>query len=343
MYRFVNVRHVLTTGAALMALSSVGLVAASSSLPSAAVGTPTVTRLAGADRYATAVAVSVSQFKPGGVGTLVVASGEDAHFPDALAGGPTASAYQGPILLVQQATIPAVTAAEIARLTPYQIVVLGGPDAVSDSVVTQLNAMAYKGAYRLAGADRYATAAAVSAGTFDTPPYAHVYVATGETFPDALTGADVAGIVDGPVLLVQHDTIPAATVTELTRLKAANITIFGGTGAVSADVSTQLGSYATTGVTRQSGADRYATAAAISAAQFTAGASTVYVSTGLADADALAAGPVAAIQGFPMLLVPGTCVPPSVQAEITRLKVTTIIILGGSAAVSPAVESLTPC
>ena len=77
---------------------------------------------------------------------------------------------------------------------------------------------------RVAGADRYGTSAAVSAGAF--PPGVPVaYIATGATFPDALSGAAAAGALGGPVLLTAPDAIPSAVHTELKRLKPAKIVI----------------------------------------------------------------------------------------------------------------------
>jgi hypothetical protein len=97
-----------------------------------------------------------------------------------------------------------------------------------------------------------------------------VYVATGLNFPDALGGGPVAAVHDGPILLVRQDSIPASTAAELSRLNPDKIVILGGTGVVSAGVATTLASYTTGAVERLSGADRYETAAAISAANFPA-------------------------------------------------------------------------
>ena len=90
---------------------------------------------------------------------------------------------------------------------------------------------------RLGGSDRYATAALVSEATF--PAGAPVaYIATGATFPDALSGAVAAARAGGPVLLVSPIALPAATAAELTRLRPSRIVILGGSGAVSASVAT---------------------------------------------------------------------------------------------------------
>ena len=95
---------------------------------------------------------------------------------------------------------------------------------------------------RLGGDDRYATAAAISAASFK-PGVPVAYVATGANFPDALAGAPVAGAVGGPILLVASDAIPAATATELARLKPASIVILGSSGVVSDTVASALGAY----------------------------------------------------------------------------------------------------
>ena len=84
--------------------------------------------LAGGDRYATAVAISAWRFHPG-VPAAVVASG--ANFPDALAGGPLAARLGAPILLLPPTDdIPAGVAAELQRLAPARIVVLGGEGVI---------------------------------------------------------------------------------------------------------------------------------------------------------------------------------------------------------------------
>ncbi|MEO7296678.1 MAG: cell wall-binding repeat-containing protein, partial [Candidatus Limnocylindria bacterium] len=92
------------------------------------------------------------------------------------------------------------------------------------------------------------------------------------------------------------------------------------------------------GVTRLAGADRYATAVAVSSGTFTT-ADTVFIATGLNFPDALGGGPVAGGLPGPLLLVPGTAVPPSVATELRRLDPDSVFILGGPSAVSEGVAS----
>ena len=191
-----------------------------------------VTRLFGINRYATATAIS-ADVEPG-VDTVYVASGQ--NFPDALAGAAAAGAQDSPVLLTKADALPKVTAAELDRLNPGTIVVLGGSGAISDDVETLL--AGYADVEREFGKNRYDTAVAVSEGYEagqDT-----VYVATGQEFPDALTGAAAAGHLDSPVLLVKEGSVPRSVETELLRLRAGEIRILGGHGAVSQDVEDAL-------------------------------------------------------------------------------------------------------
>ena len=94
-----------------------------------------VVRQAGANRYATAAAISAGAFSPG-VSVAYVALGT--NFPDALAAAAAAGHLDGPLLLVTTSTIPIETAAELTRLRPGRIVVVGGPAVVSDGVLDAL-------------------------------------------------------------------------------------------------------------------------------------------------------------------------------------------------------------
>src|SRR5690606_23460753 len=87
---------------------------------------------------------------------------------------------------------------------------------------------------RAEGANRFATAAAISADY--APGVSQVFVATGQEFPDALAGSARAGHLEVPVLLVRQNSIPEATLAELQRLQAPEIVILGGFGAVSEEV-----------------------------------------------------------------------------------------------------------
>ena len=294
---------------------------------------PSVTRAAGANRHATAAEISMLHHPiPQAVDTVFVATG--ANFPDALAGAVAAAAAGSPLLLA--GSVPQVTADELDRLDPDDIVILGGTSVVSTATATTLSG--WGAVTRLAGANRYDTAVAISqyvfpgAGSADT-----VVIATGTGFADALAGASLAALENGPVLLTQPGALPASVAAEITRLDPDTILVLGGQAAVSNSVVGELTGLAPT--TRISGANRYVTAVEISEAAFPDGAGVVYIAVGTNFPDALAGAAQAAASGSPILLTPSDALPQSVIDEITRLDPYAIVILGGTAVISQAVEN----
>lgn len=188
---------------------------------------------------------------------------------------------------------------------------------------------------RLAGSDRFATAAAISKSRF-AGGASTVFIATGASFPDALAGSPAAAKANGPILLTSSNELPSATATELARLKPTKIVILGGAGAVSGNVASRLATYART-VVRWSGSDRFATAATVSRNTFAPGVAVAYVTTGSSFPDALSGGAIAGRNGGPILLVQQKVVPAATAGELARLKPSKIVILGGLGAVNGSV------
>jgi hypothetical protein len=98
-----------------------------------------ISRLTGADRFAVAAAVSKSKY-PTGAATVYIANG--AAYSDIACAATAAAAAGAPLLLVDASDIPAATAAELTRLAPQSIVVVGGPASVSAAVYNALGGYA---------------------------------------------------------------------------------------------------------------------------------------------------------------------------------------------------------
>ncbi|GHD43533.1 cell wall-binding repeat-containing protein [Mycetocola manganoxydans] len=299
--------------------------------------TATVTRLSGATRYETAVAVS-KQY-PAGVPAAFVTTGVD--FPDALSSAAAAARLGGPLLLTPAAALPAAVSTELKRLKPKRIYVIGGAAVVSERIRIALSRIAP--AERISGVDRYATGLNVVAKIF--PAADHAILATGRKFPDALAASGAAGARKAPVILVDgaKASVSAATLSVLAKLKVSTISIAGSDGAVSAGIQSQLfnAGYA---VTRYGGATRYETAAAINTAYFAPEASsTSFLATGVNFPDALAGAALAGHLAAPINVTPRTCVHPSVNDAITELGAPTRFVLGGTAIVSAAAADNVRC
>ena len=87
------------------------------------------------------------------------------------------------------------------------------------------------------------------------------------------------------------------------------------------------------------GDTRFETAVEASKLAYPKGAQTVVIATGRNWPDALGGSALAGALGGPILLTEPGSLPPAVAAEITRLKATRAVILGGTAAVGPAVQN----
>jgi putative cell wall-binding protein len=300
------------------------------------------TRVAGADRFATAVAVSQRAFPVVGAGVdVVVVNGNS--FADALSAGPLANDLNGSLLLVTGTTIPEVTRAEIDRLNPTSIWIVGGTGVVSSAIEEQLRPYAANPdfIYRLAGADRYATSRAVVQQI--GPGINNLMIATGRNFPDALSAVPATNAFGrGALLLVDgtRTSLDDATRTLLNARTSADFWVVGGTGAVSAPLVADIQTIAP--VVRLSGADRYATSQAV-AFQFFVQADEAYLANGSGFADALAAGPAAADAGAPVYLTRQTCIPTVIYDDILAVFANRIILVGGTGVLTNGVATFTVC
>lgn len=200
-----------------------------------------VTRVGGANRYQTAANLAtMSGFKTGG--TVYVANGLD--FPDALttsavAGAGPQSSGGSAVLLTKPSAVPQDTRAALTKLKPSSIVVIGGPQAVSGATMSTLSKYTNGETTRIAGANRYETAAKLAA---NTDPGRTVYVSVGTEFADAGSVAPIAA-AEGSLLLVKSNAIPQATRNALAKAKPSKIVVVGGTKAINSTVQKDLAQY----------------------------------------------------------------------------------------------------
>jgi putative cell wall-binding protein/peptidoglycan/xylan/chitin deacetylase (PgdA/CDA1 family) len=298
----------------------------------------TVTRFSGADRFATAVEVS-KQYAPG-VQRVYVANGS--NYPDALAAAPAAAKFDSPLLLTTTGSLPANVRAEIDRLNPGLIVIVGGTNNVSSAVATQLAQLGT--VQRIAGADRFETSRLIAQNAFGTGATT-AYVATGLNFPDALAAAPAAAKANGPTILVNGSaaTLDTATRTLLDTLNVTTVKIAGGTPSVSAGVATGLGAVpGVTSVQRFGGADRYLTAALINQNAFTTTATT-YVASGSNFPDALVGSALAGWKDSPIYLSQQQCLSAPASDGLDRHESTNMTLFGDTNALGSNVANLQVC
>lgn len=289
-----------------------------------------VQRIQGESRYDTSAAIADTY--PAGQDVVYLASGT--QFPDALTGAALAGKVDAPVLLVQHDRIPHAVRAQLDRLNPGRIVLLGGTQAISKTVRDAAAGYTNGEVTRLAGDNRYETAAAIA----DTYPsgISTVYIASGATYPDALSGSASAGRNGRPLLLSIPDHLPQTTRAALKRLDPGRIVILGGPQAVSNGVLNALKDYTDGDVTRIAGINRYETSALI-AQTFPAGRDRVYVATGVDFPDALSGSALAAKQANPVLLTTPSRLPNAVGSTIQSINPDIGVVLGGYESVNSIV------
>jgi putative cell wall-binding protein len=296
---------------------------------------PQVERIAGKDRYETAALVA-GRFPTGS--EVYIASGE--NFPDSLAAGPAAGRTQSPILLVTHDAVPDVTKAQLRRLAPGAIIVVGGPAAISDQVVAQLETLTSGPVVRLAGDDRYGTAIALDQNAF-TPGVDSLAITTGRDFPYALLLGSAGALVGVPLLLVDGQNLTAQEKAEITRLEPKEIFVFGDASVITDGLMDQI---AQLGSAKRFTAPPYDASAHLWEKQDPSVGLGVILVTGANYPDALAAAGLAGLApGRLTYLVPPNCVPAAVASEIARLQPPTITLIGGPAALSDNVANLVRC
>ena len=182
-----------------------------------------VTRLGGSDRYETNLEV-LKTLGVTGASDIMVASG--LLYPDAL----SASATGNPVLLVGK-TLTDNQKAYLATLGGNDdYYVIGGTAAVNATVMNQLKASKLGDVVRLEGNDRYETAAAVAEEFFGKAKT--LVIASGNAFPDGLTGGVLANAMNAPLMLVnQYNTADAAKFADDNNVKS--VVAIGGTAAIS--------------------------------------------------------------------------------------------------------------
>lgn len=295
-----------------------------------------VARVAGASRYETGIAFSKTYF-PAGADTVFVASGQ--AYPDALAASALAGSNAGPVLLTMQRTLPANVATELKRLRPKQVVLAGGPAAISDTVLAATKtALPGVDVQRIGGKDRFATAAQLATETYPAGSEV-VYIANGLDFPDALTAAAAAGSKDGPVLLTETNSLPPTTQQALAKLQPKRVVLVGGEAVISTQVENTIDATSPdAAVERAGGKNRFITANLIATKEFAPGAQRIVVANAFDYPDALVGAAVAAKFDSPVLLTIPYELEQTTQTALGALKPAAVSVAGGSAVVSEKVR-----
>lgn len=275
------------------------------------------TKLAGEDRFKTAIEVSKKSYVKHDVvaddtkkAKGIVLVGENA-IVDGLASAPLAAQKQAPILLTNKDALSVETVAEMKRVIKENptVYIVGGEAVISKDVEKQLITELNAHIVRLAGEDRHATSVEIAK---EIAPKVEdkdakvqkAFIVGGEGEADAMSIASIAAIDNSPIIVS-----PAAGLTKDAKKlleKNGQYAVIGGTSKVSTQVLREVREF-DANASRISGVDRHETNAEV-ITTYVKGAQAVYVAKdGYAEGngqliDALAVAPLAAKTQAPIVL-----------------------------------------
>ncbi len=205
----------------------------------------TVERIAGTDRYATALAA----YNAGadawgtsghGVKTAIIAAG--ASFADTLSASSYAWWATAPIFLSSSNGIDEGTRAAIEDAGFERIIIVGGTASVPTSVEAWSRTVT--NTERISGDDRYATSITFATWAQDEGmSFNDAGIATGKNFPDALAGGALCGSRGSVVLLADADSISGIQMINLLAAhkdEISRVYYLGGTNSVTPALATLI-------------------------------------------------------------------------------------------------------
>lgn len=296
-----------------------------------------VVKLAGSDRYETAVKLSQSQFNK--ADTVVIVNG--LAIADGLAATPLATYINSPILLTRSNLIPDVTKNEITRLNAKKAIIIGGNTVVDGNVEAALRNLGISTIERLGGSDRYATslqiAKYVDSNLYDVE---NIVVSNGLGEADAMSIASVAGRDRMPIILSRADKLNDDIYNWLKSESLNNAYIIGGQTVLSNNIVNTINGITTSDISenRLGGANRYDTNAMVIEKFYGSNLNKVYASKGLVLVDALTAGPIAALNNGPVVLCNNDLT--IAQKNVLGYKNANAIVEAGGGISSNAINSL---
>lgn len=257
-------------------------------------------------------------------------------FPDSLAAAGLAKKLDAPILLTYPTSLHQSTIDTLTNLKITNVIILGGPGAVSTDVENSLTAKGFH-VSRLYGADRFSTATNIN--DYIAAKGGKVIVVNGRNFPDALSVSCFAASEQIPIVFVDSNSMPTETKNFLDKYSFSQALVIGGTGVVSDSVMKQL----PTNSVRISGSNRYETNRKVIDYFLPKSDMKGFIfATGLNFTDALAGSPLAAQLDDPIVLVDPTAGPTEtyqyLQSKVNlNSNITQLGTLGGKAVIPASI------
>lgn len=187
-------------------------------------------RFAGKDRYETAAKIAE---RMGTAKKIFVATGDD--FSDALSIAPIAARMRVPLLLVSKDTMPDSVKAYLKGKDIENTIIVGGTELISDKVANQ-----FPNVMRISG-NKYQKNISLINKFSVFLDFSTVYVATGNNYPDAISGSALASLTGSPIVLADNNLVDETKhFFEMNSENIKQVNVLGGEGAVLSSTLNQV-------------------------------------------------------------------------------------------------------
>lgn len=290
-----------------------------------------VKRLAGDDRYETAIKISKDNFKSSD--TVVLASGTNSA--DALAASSLATSKSAPILLTKRNEIGKNVFDEIKRLNANNVMVVGGKVSISEKVVSDLKDKNIT-VKRLAGDNRYETSYEIAKELLKSNKAKEAIIVNGFKNVDALSVSSLATKENLPILLNDGNRLSKDIKNIVGDSNIKKMYIIGGRTSLPRRIEDNIKALDIE-YERLAGEDRYETSSKIAKYAYE-NSDKVILASGENSIDALAAGVLTKMEKAPMLLVQKRRIPKSISNRIEESKAKKFLLIGGEKTISDRVK-----
>lgn len=249
------------------------------------------TRICGNNRYETSVNILNAGWSKSE--TVILVTGE--NYPDAISAAPLAKKYDAPIILVNKGLLPYELSTEISLLKPKKVYIVGGTSAISQQVELELASGMNVEVERISGKNRYETSVQVAK---EIGRSEEVFVATSNSFADALSVSTVASSKKSPIILSDKNFLSKSAKEYIKSNGVLESYVIGGQALLSDNIVKELPS-----PERIGGSNRYETNYKIlNRFKEDINFEKVYVATGKNFPDALSGSALASKKNSPIIL-----------------------------------------
>lgn len=315
---------------AIMVLSIVGVPKPVSASTSVA---PTITRLSSSNRVKTSIEISKKAYVDS-VETLLI-SGYNGD-PDALTSSFLAGRFNAPLLISDKNELSKDLAAEIKRLNPKEIILLGSDSVLPKTIENSINKLGYK-TRRIAGANRMETAVNIAKEQISKVESKEIFVVEYNSLADAIAIGPVAARDSIPILIVKKDSLPKSVINFIKTNGINKATIIGGN--LSSNTVSELKSYVKD-TELVMGSNRVNTSLEV-AYKYYSNPDSVIIANGWNSTDALVGGYFAGMLDSPIILTSNNDLNNDIIGYLSNSNINKAYLLGGESVLTKRVYDLT--